>query len=211
MKFSFIQKHRQPMTKNMHWLYLSLLVLDITACTAQNKPRQQPTLAEPRGEEIREFGLIMALEDAGYPFFNCTVSFTERQSEETFLINLEDPDMPDMGEFLSWKGRYAAFNYTSTLENSLLDLRQDGLSLLGVAATDLPEGLSRIVGTLSGATAITPGDLPGKIRIHDPESASLEFDCYITEEMVRVDGQLVEGWYEVRTRNQITAIMAVNK
>ena len=199
------------MTKNMHWLYFSLMVLGIMSCTAQNGSRQTASLAEPVGDEIREFGLITNIEDSGYPFFNCTVSFPERQMEEVFLINLEDPGMPNLEAFMTWKGQYAAFNYTSTLENTLLDIRQDGKSLLGIAAADLPEGLSRITGTLSGATAVTTGDLPGKIRIHDPESASLAFEFFITEEMVEVEGQLVEGWYDVRTMNKISGIMVVRK
>jgi hypothetical protein len=199
------------MTKKMHWLYLSLMVLGLMSCTAQNGSRQTATLAEPVGDEIRAFGRITAIEDSGYPFFNCTVYFPERQMEETFLINLEDPGMPAMDEFMTWKEQYAAFNYTSTLENNLLDIRREGISLLGVDAADLPEGLSRITGTLSGATAVTAGDLPGKIRIHDPESASLAFEFFITEEMVKAEGQLVEGWYDVRTLNKISAIMVVRK
>ena len=103
-------------------------------------------------------------------------------------------------------GQYVSFEYTSEVINALLDVRQNGKSLLGVKPSELPKGLKKISGILSGATNVTEGDLPSLLRIHDPEDQSIEFEFFITPELVEAEGTLVVGFYDQRIDNRIITI-----
>ncbi|MBU6167970.1 MAG: hypothetical protein KGQ86_02950 [Bacteroidetes bacterium] len=157
-------------------------------------------------EALKEFGLLKSAEDSGYPFYTVEIEFPERKFSEIFTINLAELPDVDPGLLTGWVGKYVSFEYTSEIVNALLDIRQNGKSLLGVNPSELPKGLKKISGTLSGAANVTEGDLPSVLRIHDPEDQSIEFEFFITPELVEADGTLVVGYYDQRTNNRITAI-----
>ncbi len=48
------------------------------------------------------------------------------------------------------------------------------------------------------------GDVPDLIYIKTEEEITVEFDMYITPEIVKVNGKQVVGYYEQRTLNTIT-------
>ena len=191
-------------------LLLNLGVVLLTACNGQEKQTQQPS--SPQQEELmaeealKEFGLLKSAEDSGYPFYTVEIEFPERKFSEIFTINLAELPDVDPGLLTGWVGKYVSFEYTSEIVNALLDIRQNGKSLLGVNPSELPKGLKKISGTLSGAANVTEGDLPSVLRIHDPEYQSIEFEFFITPELVEADGTLVVGYYDQRTNNRITAI-----
>ncbi len=191
-------------------LLLNLGVVLLTACNGQEKQTQQPS--SPHQEELmaeealKEFGLLKSAEDSGYPFYTVEIEFPERKFSEIFTINLAELPDVDPGLLTGWVGKYVSFEYTSEIVNALLDIRQNGKSLLGVNPSELPKGLKKISGTLSGAANVTEGDLPSVLRIHDPEDQSIEFEFFITPELVEADGTLVVGYYDQRTNNRITAI-----
>ena len=191
-------------------LLLNLGVVLLTACNGQEKQTQQPS--SPQQEELmaeealKEFGLLKSAEDSGYPFYTVEIEFPERKFSEIFTINLAELPDVDPGLLTGWVGKYVSFEYTSEIVNALLDIRQNGKSLLGVNPSELPKGLKKISGTLSGAENVTEGDLPSVLRIHDPEDQSIEFEFFITPELVEADGTLVVGYYDQRTNNRITAI-----
>jgi len=191
-------------------LLLNLGVVLLTACNGQEKQTQQPS--SPQQEELmaeealKEFGLLKSAEDSGYPFYTVEIEFPERKFSEIFTINLAELPDVDPGLLTGWVGKYVSFEYTSEIVNALLDIRQNGKSLLGVNPSELPKGLKKISGTLSGAANVTEGDLPSVLRIHDPEDQSIEFEFFITPELVEADGTLVVGYYDQRTNNRITAI-----
>ncbi len=191
-------------------LLLNLGVVLLTACIGPEKQTQQPS--SPQQEELmveealKEFGLLKSAEDSGYPFYTVEIEFPERKFSEIFTINLAELPDVDPGLLTGWVGKYVSFEYTSEIVNALLDIRQNGKSLLGVNPSELPKGLKKISGTLSGAANVTEGDLPSVLRIHDPEDQSIEFEFFITPELVEADGTLVVGYYDQRTNNRITAI-----
>lgn len=191
-------------------LLLNLGVVLLTACNGQEKQTQQPS--SPQQEELmaeealKEFGLLKSAEDSGYPFYTVEIEFPERKFSEIFTINLAELPDVDPGLLTGWVGKYVSFEYTSEIVNALLDIRQNGKSLLGVNPSELPKGLKKISGTLSGAANVTEGDLPSVLRIHDPEDQSIEFEFFITPELVEADDTLVVGYYDQRTNNRITAI-----
>jgi len=196
--------------------YISLFfLLSLVACDGQGgqerKPEESTSASSGGPEQIDEFGLLQTAEDGGYPFYSLEIAFPERNFSEFFTLNLAElPDL-DPGKLAAMVGKYVSFTYTSQASMALLDLRQDGVSLLDMNPADLPDNLLQITGTLSGASTVTAGDLPGRIRIHDPEDLSLEFDFFITPEMVQADGRLVEGLYEDRTTNTILALRPAGK
>ncbi|MFM9947122.1 MAG: hypothetical protein ACKV1O_04215 [Saprospiraceae bacterium] len=159
--------------------------------------------------EIKERGLLKQVEDSGYPFVTLTIEFPERKFEASFSLNLEEAEGASASTISTWVGRYVAFTYTSELTNALLDLRQGGKSLLGMDNIELPSGLKKIKGTLSGAGEETTGDLPGEVTITPEEEDAQTFAFFITQEMVEANGEVVVGYYEVRTANDITSIKLI--
>lgn len=191
-------------------LLLSIGFAFLNSCSGQEKQTQQPASTEKQelneGDALREFGLLKSADDSGYPFYTVEIEFPERKFSEVFTLNLEEIPDVDPGILAGWVGKYVSFEYTSEVINALLDVRQNGKSLLGVKPSELPKGLKKISGTLSGATNVTEGDLPSLLRIHDPEDQSLEFEFFITPELVEAEGTLVVGFYDQRTNNRITTI-----
>ena len=196
-------------------LLLSIGFVFLNSCNGQEKQTQEQAPAEKQeineGDTLREFGLLKSAEDSGYPFYTVDIEFPERKFSEVFTLNLEDIPDVDPGILAGWVGQYISFEYTSEIINALLDVRQNGKSLLGVKPSELPKGLKKIAGTLSGATNVTEGDLPSLLRIHDPEDQSLEFEFFITPELVEAEGTLVVGFYDQRTNNRITTIKPAKK
>ena len=199
----------------LHVLLLSISFAILNSCSGQEKQKQQPASTEKQeineGDALREFGLLKSADDSGYPFYTVEIEFPERKFSEVFTLNLEEIPDVDPGILAGWVGQYVSFEYTSEVINALLDVRQNGKSLLGVKPSELPKGLKKISGTLSGATNVTEGDLPSLLRIHDPEDQSLEFEFFITPELVEAEGTLVVGFYDQRTNNRITTIKPAKK
>ena len=194
----------------LHVLLLSISFAILNSCSGQEKQKQQPASTEKQaitdGDALREFGLLKSADDSGYPFYTVEIEFPERKFSEVFTLNLEEIPDVDPGILAGWVGQYVSFEYTSEVINALLDVRQNGKSLLGVKPSELPKGLKKISGILSGATNVTEGDLPSLLRIHDPEDQSLEFEFFITPELVEAEGTLVVGFYDQRIDNRITTI-----
>ena len=199
----------------LHVLLLSISFAILNSCSGQEKQKQQPASTEKQeineGDALREFGLLKSADDSGYPFYTVEIEFPERKFSEVFTLNLEEIPDVDPGILAGWVGKYVSFEYTSEVINALFDVRQNGKSLLGVKPSELPKGLKKISGTLSGATNVTEGDLPSLLRIHDPEDQSLEFEFFITPELVEAEGTLVVGFYDQRTNNRITTIKPAKK
>ena len=199
----------------LHVLLLSISFAILNSCSGQEKQKQQPASTEKQeineGDALREFGLLKSADDSGYPFYTVEIEFPERKFSEVFTLNLEEIPDVDPGILAGWVGQYVSFEYTSEVINALLDVRQNGKSLLGVKPSELPKGLKKISGTLSGATNVTEGDLPSLLRIHDPEDQSLEFEFFITPELVEAEGTLVVGLYDQRVDNRITTIKMAKK
>ena len=194
---------------------LSISFTILNSCSGQEKQTQQPASTEKQeineGDALREFGLLKSADDSGYPFYTVEIEFPERKFSEVFTLNLEEIPDVDPGILAGWVGKYVSFEYTSEVINALLDVKQNGKSLLGIKPSELPKGLKKISGTLSGATNVTEGDLPSLLRIHDPEDQSLEFEFFITPELVEAEGTLVVGFYDQRVDNRITTIKMAKK
>jgi hypothetical protein len=196
-------------------LLLSIGFVFLNSCNGQEKQTLEQAPAEKQeineGDALREFGLLKSAEDSGYPFYTVEMEFPERKFSEVFTLNLEEIPDVDPGILAAWVGQYISFEYTSKIINALLDVRQNGKSLLGVKPSELPKGLKKIAGTLSGASNVTEGDLPSLLRIHDPEDQSLEFEFFITPELVEAEGTLVVGFYDQRTENKIISMKSAKK
>lgn len=180
------------------------------ACNGQEKQTPKPVTTEKNEineiDILKEFGLLKSAEDSGYPFYTLEIEFPERKFSNFFVLNIADLPGLDPGILTKWKGKYVSFEYTSEIINALLDVRQNGKSLLGVKPSELPKGLKKIAGTLSGASNVTEGDLPSTIRIHNPEDQSLEFEFFIIQELVDAEGTLVVGYFDQRTENKIISL-----
>ena len=156
-------------------------------------------------DPIKEFGLIRAAEDAGYPFMVLTIEFPERQFSENFQLNLSEFPGLDPGQMAAAVGKYAAFEYVSLVENALLEVKSDGKPLLKIDGVNLAE-LKQIRGILSGAEVETTGDLPGMLYIKTEEEYVEEFPFFVTPELVEANGKQVVGYFDQRVLNTIVSL-----
>ncbi len=168
-------------------------------------PVSETMEGNPPADPIKEFGLIQAAEDAGYPFMVLTIEFPERQFSENFQLNLEEfPDL-DPGKMAAAVGKYAAFEYVSLVENALLEVKYNGKPLLKTTGVNLAE-LKQIRGILSGAETETTGDLPGMLYIQTEEEHVEAFPFFVTPELVGANGKQVVGYFDQRVQNTIVSL-----
>lgn len=162
---------------------------------------------EAASDAIRELGRIKSVEDAGYPMYSLEIEFPERGFSEGFLLNAEDIQGLDLAKLGNSAGKYISFEYTSELENALLDMKVNGKSVYndGEAFEPTPE-TKTFEGTLKNAGEPTAGDLPDQISISGAGGETEKFDCYITPLMAKANGKKVVGYYEVRTANRIVGL-----
>lgn len=160
----------------------------------------------PKGDEIREMGVLKQVEDSGYPMAYLVIEFPERKTSEYFDINLEEVKSYNINQLRDGIGKYVSFLYTSELKNTLLDLRVKGKSIVSEEKIELSPETHKIVGVLSGADEVTPGDLPGNVTITTKDNTAFTFEFFVTQEMVEVNGKQVVGYYEERGQNKIATI-----
>ena len=158
-------------------------------------------------DTLRELGLIKTVEDAGYPMYSLEIEFPERGFSEGFLLNAEDIQGLDLAKLGNSAGKYISFEYTSELENALLDMKVNGKSVYdeGEAFEPTPD-TKTFEGTLKNAGEPTSSDLPDQISISGADGKTEKFDCYITPLMAKANGKKVVGYYEVRTANRIIGL-----
>lgn len=158
---------------------------------------------EPNGEEVREFGLITEIEDGPYPFFSVTMAFPERNASASFTVNIEDIAQ-DSVQLNALRGRYASIYYIPKMEHMLMDLQYNGASVQEDGAPDPAQALERMTGVLSGADSVTAGDLPDVVSITDAQGRKIEFEVYVADSMVAVNGKTVTAFYYTRGTQIIT-------
>ena len=95
-------------------------------------------------------------------------------------------------------GKYATLYYTSELVTDLVDIQFKGRSILGKSAPETLDGLTPITGILSNAEASTTSDLPGSITLKHKDGYLIDFDYFITDKMVAVNGKEVTIYYQKR-------------
>lgn len=200
--------------KNMKALLalIPLAVLLLGGCNgSSSKSAVEPGPKGPdTGDTLRATGSLVSAEDAGYPFYVVTVAVAG-QGERTFSADLSELQETDPATLVSWTGKEVDLTWLHEEELALMDVRREGRSLFGLEAGDLPQGMERISGTLSGALGKDGGDLPVPLRIHDPEGESLVFDAFVTPDLEAAEGSLVEGFYEKRERQRLLSIHPAGK
>lgn len=160
-------------------------------------------------QEIPEMGLLLQVEDAGYPFATLTIEFPERNFTEYFTINMESVENATITKLNSYIGEYVKFTYSSEFTYALLDLFYDGKSIFGAEVAPEGESIKAIEGVLYGADQTTDGDIPGEVSVFADDGENLYFPYFITQEMVNVNEKWVTAFYETRTSNTIMSIDVV--
>lgn len=167
---------------------------------------------EPSGPEVRALaegekridGMVISVEDGGYPLFNLTIDPAEA---DPLTLTLNDADADLGGASPSeFAGKESVVYYRTVTENSLMDLRQGEQSLMPEAVAG--DQASTVTGVLSGAEAPSGGDLPDVITVTDASGAATEFPYFITPEIVAANGQEVTALYVPSDRDLVTYIRA---
>lgn len=178
----------------------SLAVADTT-----QYPQNLEASSFPNGELVHETGLLKKYEDGGYPFANLTIEFPERKIEETFSLNLEEVKNIDQEMLSKSIGKYLDFSYVSKFENALMDIQNNGKSIFKTDVIPVTIEMKSITGVLKGAKEVTGGDLPNKISVSNSKQ-TLDFEYYVTEEMVKFNGKTITVFYEERTNNDLVEL-----
>ena len=178
----------------------SLAVADTT-----QYPQNLEASSFPNGELVHETGLLKKYEDGGYPFATLTIEFPERKFEESFSLNLEEVKDIKQEDLSKSIGKYLDFSYVSKFENALMDIQDNGKSIFKTDAIPVTKEMKSISGVLNGANEITGGDLPNKVSVSNSEQ-TVEFEYYVTEEMVKFNGKRISVFYEERTSNDLVEL-----
>lgn len=153
-------------------------------------------------EQITETGLITAVEDGAYPMYSVTMEFPKAHFTQTFSLNVETPSV-DTSALEKAVGQYVTFNYTSALENDLLEMELNGKPILDGWKE---ASLKKVTGILSGADKVTESDLPGLVTVTDQAGTQFHFDYYVPPEMLAANGKEVTAYYAINPKNKIVSI-----
>ena len=168
-------------------------------------PKNLEASSFPNGELVHETGILKNYEDGGYPIATLTIEFPERKFEETFSLNLEDVKEINQETLSKSIGKYLDFSYVSNLENALMDIQSNGKSIFKTDAIPVTKEMKSITGVLIGANEVTGGDLPNKISVSNTDQ-TLDFEYYVTEEMVKFNKKTVTVFYEERAGNNLVEL-----
>ena len=186
----------------MRTLLVAALAGFIVACTPPAAPA--PEMRAPAAGETRVDGLVTQIEAGAYPQYTVTIQ-PEGGEAVPLYLNVEGGADLNSQELRSFDTLNVTAYYTTTDDPLLISLQSaTGASILapdGVVATD---GLSSITGVLSGADAVTDSDLPDVISVTDAQGAAINFEYYVTPDIVAVNGQQVTARYRPNVRNEIT-------
>ena len=178
----------------------SLTVADTTLY-----PENLEASSFPNGELVHETGILKKFEDGGYPFATLTIEFPERKMEETFSLNLEEVKNINQELLTQSTGKYLDFSYVSNFENALMDIQNNGKSIFKTDVIPVTKAMKNISGVLNGAKEVTGGDLPNKVSVSN-SNQTLDFEYYVTEEMVKYNGKTITVFYEERSTNNLVEI-----
>ncbi|MCP9755421.1 hypothetical protein EGI26_09675 [Lacihabitans sp. CCS-44] len=178
----------------------SLAVTDTTLY-----PENLEASSFPNGELVHETGILKKFEDGGYPFATLTIEFPERKMEETFSLNLEEVKNIDQEVLSQSTGKYLDFSYASNFENALMDIQNNGKSIFKTDIIPVTKEMKNISGVLSGAKEVTGGDLPNKVSVSNANQ-TLDFEYYVTDEMVKYNGKTITVFYEERSTNNLVEV-----
>lgn len=163
-----------------------------------------PTPAPPKKDETQITGKVINVEDSGYPLFTVTIALDGDAGEIDLLAN--DADLKIAGGMGSLQGKAVAAQYRNIKEADLIDMRVDGVSVLGEDSPGRGAKGMTVTGVLSGADSDTTSDLPDTITVTPPDGAPVQFKYYILPEMVAANGKTVEVLYDVREIREIAFI-----
>lgn len=172
------------------------------AATQATKPLSQPNGA------FNLIGVVTKVDDAGYPMFVLTVLPDGQTGAVSLLFNNEEASRPKDLQIESFEGKRAQIAYTRKPQLDLVDMTLAGKSLLTrepgqIAGT--PE--ATVTGKLSGANALSAGDLPDVIKVTDAAGKTYEFEMFISDKaVVAADSKEVTVGYKNSQREDATAI-----
>lgn len=206
--------------------YLFALLFSSLACASSSSQNQNATdttaVADttvypanleadsfPDGEPVHETGVLKSVEDSGYPFFTLEIEFPDLKTTETFSLNITEIEGLDPKKLNLAKGKKIDFTFIVNVTNSLLDLREKNNTIFHENEVLLTPETKKITGKLTGADQTTDGDLPGKITITTTNGQSVDFEYFITPEIVAKNNKTLTAYYEERSQNVITEFNTV--
>lgn len=170
----------------------------LAACQPAAKPATTPAAREAGANEVAVTGAVSRIEDGGYPMATVTVE-RDGQAPLSLTINQEDVDLG--GKAASdFQGKVTAVIYSTAPQNDLKSI--------AAARPNAPAAAGAVTGVLSGAEAVSAGDLPDTLVVTDAAGKAVEFPYFITPEIVALNGKQVTAVYETSPQNRIVYMRA---
>jgi len=188
----------------MRKLVFAALVGLMAACTPADAPA--PEVRPLADGETRIEGAVTLVEDGAYPQFTVTV---QPQGGEALALYLNAESGADLEgqQPGSFSGQSVIAYYTTSDDPLLIALQSStGAPIVAPDGVAPADNLQAITGVLSGATEPTTSDLPDVITVTDAQGRAMDFEYYITDEIVAVNGQQVTARYRPSVRNEITLL-----
>lgn len=185
------------------------------AATTTPAPAAAAEAAAPAAGPVERTitGTLVAAEDAGFPLFNLGIRPPGATEPTVITWNSEGSTDVDGVSIDELVGKTVTVTYQTQPQRSALRMVHAGTDLLyfpDSSVPELPAGAVTVSGVLSGAGTPTAGDLPDTLTVTTSDGRKVEFDYFITPEMVVANGQMVDLTYVDGTNDEVTAIKAVN-
>lgn len=191
----------------MRILAIAALAGFIVACTPPAAPA--PEIRPIAAGETRVDGVVSLIEAGAYPQYTVTIQ-PEGGEALPLYLNVEGGADLNSQELRSFDTLNVTAYYTTTDDPLLIALQSaSGAAILAPDGAAPVDGLSSITGVLSGADAVTGSDLPDVITVTDAQGAVINFEYYVTPDIVAVNGQQVTARYRPNVRNEITLMHPV--
>ena len=178
---------------------------------AEASPAAEAAAAGPVERTIT--GTLVAAEDAGFPLFNLGITPPGASGPTVLTWNSEGSTDVDGVSIDELVGKTVTVTYQSEPQRTALRLVHAGTDLLyfpDSSVPELPSGAVTVSGVLGGAGMPTAGDLPDMLTLTTSDGRKIEFEYFITPEMVVANGQMVDLTYLDGTSDQVTSIKAGN-
>jgi len=185
-----------------------ILLFFLAACqTNSNKPQEVDTVIEDSTAptELLDSGMVIQMEDVGYPMFALDLISQQNGKTHSFLLNIEAINITHE-EAYKLKDKQATVTYALKHEPMVMDIIHEDTSIMGEYALPHRDDFERVSEVISGAEEESQGDLPREFTITSSDGKTMMFEYYIDESLANINGNTATVFYEIRDVSVVQSI-----
>lgn len=136
-------------------------------------------------------GTVTQVEDGAYPMFTLHIRLDGDEDTTPFQLIAEGTPIEGASVY-ELGGQAVSFEYAEVENWDLMSIDPMGTDSLGV--DEIGDGWRFVSGRLTGAEAISGGDLPDTVTIQPIHGDAVSFDYFIDENLVALNDTDVSAW-----------------